>query len=191
MPVLRTCPNRWRLILISPADDNPADAAQGHTCAVLVRVAGLEPARPRSRDFLTTLCRHSRRSVVVWIMSLPYPVGLRQVVYDLYTFMNTKNPSALSSRFRVVVVFTSCRRMDSFTSSIQFSSALSQREFRRISHHSLRRFPILVLWGFQPQVPCVCQFRHTRIFPRKELGFYFAFFGTAFAALSCHISHPQ
>ena len=79
-----------------------------------------------------------------YVFTLHYKV-FRWLVYSLYTFMNTKKPSALSSSFRVVVVFTSCLRMDSFTYSIQFSSALSHKEFHRISQHSLRKFPILVL----------------------------------------------
>ena len=38
---------------------------------LLVRVAGLEPARHKATDFLTTLCHHSHVCVVVWTMSLP------------------------------------------------------------------------------------------------------------------------
>lgn len=38
----------------------------------VVPVAGIEPASLcRARDFLTTLCYHSRSRVVVWTMSSP------------------------------------------------------------------------------------------------------------------------
>ncbi len=69
--------------------------------------------------FSTTLHRCSRFCcVVARTMSSPYFKKLRWMVYSLYTF----------------------------TDIIRFSSALSTREFRRISHHSLNRFPLLVLF---------------------------------------------
>ena len=98
---------------------NPAPRTKSE--GLFLPMAGLEPARPkRARDFLATLCRHSRvpRCGLDYVLALPHwGVGRRYIV---------------STHFR--------RRLRP-----RVSSAWPRWGFRRISRHSLGGFPAPVL----------------------------------------------